>query len=695
MVTFAALLALSFGSGLSALAQDKQGGDPAVLKAEDDPKKMLYRHLQAECGKHFEERRKAVAAMKTPEDVARRQAQLRAKFAAALGAFPEKSPLNARTTGTLDRGDYRVDKVIYESRPEHHVTANLYLPAGPGPFPGVLFPCGHYDNAKAAPEYQRACILLAKNGIAALAFDPISQGERVQLLTPDGKPAAGRGTTEHTLVGVGALLVGRCAASYLVWDGIRSLDYLASRPEIDPKRLGCLGNSGGGTQTAYLMALDDRIACAVPNCYITSLERLFATIGPQDAEQNIPGQVAFGMEHADYLTLRAPRPTQISATTRDFFDIDGAWASFREAKRVYGLLGHGERVDLFEFDDKHAISLPMRQAAMRWFRRWLLSKDDSPVETDFPVEKDADLRCTETGNVVSELKGRTAFDFTADRERELSAARGKLLKPQLLSELRRRIAVGEPGENIRFHAGGKEVKDGVERGWGAAEVEPGLKIPLVTWEPHGVQAPAGVVVLHGEGKAKAGAIVERILKDGLGAVALDLRGSGETAPGGRGGAWDRLFGEEWKEAFLGLHLARPLLGQRVMDVATVARGARADLRIHAVGEAAPVALHAAALDPAFKEVVLEGMVVSWSSVARTPAAVNQLVNVVPGALEAYDLPDLAAAVAPRPLAIRNPVDAAGSPVPQAALEEAYRAAREAYRAAGAEGNLKLEASRRE
>jgi dienelactone hydrolase/pimeloyl-ACP methyl ester carboxylesterase len=666
--------------------------DLTVLKPEDEPKKMLYKYLEAECGKHFEARRKAVAALKTPEDVAKRQADLRAKFVAALGGFPERTPLNARVTGTLDRDGYKVEKVIYESRPEHPVTANLYLPAGAGPFPGVLFPCGHYDNAKAAPEYQRACILLAKNGIAALAFDPISQGERLQLVAPDGKPVAGRGTTEHTLVGVGALLVGRCAASYLVWDGIRSLDYLASRPEIDLKKLGCLGNSGGGTQTSYLMALDERILCAVPNCYITSLERLFTTIGPQDAEQNIPGQVAFGMEHADYLTLRAPRPTQISATTRDFFDIQGAWTTFREAKRIYGVLGHAERADLFEFDDQHAISKPMRQSALRWFRRWLVGKDDAAVEGEFPVSTDAELQCTATGHAIPELKGRTVFDFTADREKELAPKRGKRSREELLAEVKRRIGFEEPRENVPFRSAGKSVKDGIESGRGSAEVDPGVQVPLVSWEPHGVRAPAGVIVVHGEGKAKAAPVVERLLKDGLGVVALDLRGTGETSPGGRSGAWERFFGSDWKESFLGMHLSRPLLGQRVKDVLTVATAARAELRLLGVGAAAPVALHAAALDPRVKSLELEGMVLSWSLVARTPVTVGQLANVVPGALESYDLPDLAAAMAPRLLTIRNPVDPAGNPVSQAGLEEAYAAAREAYRAAGAEGNLKLVAS---
>ena len=95
-------------------------------------------------------------------------------------------------------------------------------------------PCGHDGNGKAAEGYQRACILLAKNGIAALCYDPIGQAERRQLIDPDGKPVGPGSTTEHTLAGIGALLVGRSTAGYRVWDGIRGLDYLESRPEVDP-----------------------------------------------------------------------------------------------------------------------------------------------------------------------------------------------------------------------------------------------------------------------------------------------------------------------------------------------------------------------------------------------------------------------------------------------------------------------------
>src|SRR5262249_19210974 len=204
-------------------------------------------------------------------DLKKRQESLRAKFIEALGGFPEKTPLNPRVAGSLSGDGFRVEKVIYESRPAHHVTAVVYIPEGKGPFPGVLVPCGHSDKGKAEEAYQRISILLAKHGFVVLCYDPIGQGERMQLLTPDGKPAIKGNTTEHTMAGIGALLVGWSCASFRIWDGIRSIDYLASRPEVDPTRLGCTGNSGGGTLTSYLMALDERIAAAAPSCHGTSL----------------------------------------------------------------------------------------------------------------------------------------------------------------------------------------------------------------------------------------------------------------------------------------------------------------------------------------------------------------------------------------------------------------------------------------
>ncbi|MCI0703155.1 MAG: alpha/beta hydrolase family protein, partial [Planctomycetia bacterium] len=249
-----ALLTVAFLSGAVVAADDLTVLKPG--KGETPPRKMLHFALIAECDKHFAKRKAEIEKLKSPADIAARQKTLRANFIEALGGFPEKTPLNAKTVGTLKRDGYTIERVIYESRPDHHVTANLYLPEGKGPFPGVLMPLGHSQNGKAAEYMQRGAILLAKNGIAALVYDPIGQGERSQLLDKIGNPAIRGSTSEHTMCGISALLVGRSTASYRVWDGIRSLDYLASRPEVDAKKLGCSGCSGGGTLTSYLMALD-------------------------------------------------------------------------------------------------------------------------------------------------------------------------------------------------------------------------------------------------------------------------------------------------------------------------------------------------------------------------------------------------------------------------------------------------------
>lgn len=632
---------------------------------EPAPGKRLDAYLQAKAKEHFDARRKAVAALKAPEDILRRQAALKASFREALGEMPaEKSPLNPKVVGRDKRDGYSVERVIYESRPGHHVTANLYLPDGPPPYPGVLVPCGHSENGKAAEPYQRISILLAKNGMAALCFDPIGQGERVQWLDEKGKPAVKGSTTEHTLLGIGALLVGRSAAGYRVWDGIRSLDYLASRPEVDPKRLGCTGNSGGGTETAYLMALDDRIAVAAPSCYITSLERLFATIGPQDAEQNITGQVALGIEHADYVTMRAPKPTLLSVGTRDFFDIQGSWDTFREVKRIYCGLRMGERVDLFESDEPHGFTRPRRESCMRWMRRWLLGKDDAPVETDFPIAADKDLQCTETGQVLTSLHGKSDFDFNAEAAAELDRKRTAPGPEALRGEVRGRLALPAEDGPILVHPPGKIARDGYTITKWALETEPGVLVPALLFrgEP-AADRPLAVYVGLDRALAGPGGPIEARVRAGEHVALVEPRGMGEGSPDAKGGG---PLGPDVREAFLALHLNRPLLGQRVFDVLQALRAldneAKTPIHLVGVGAGGPIVLHAAVLSDRVASVTVERSVPSWSTVARTKSPRGDLAGVVPGVLASYDLPDLVKALAPRPVTVREPVDPAGRPI---------------------------------
>ena len=694
-----AVLALSISLGHA-----RGDDDLTVLKAAPGatpPGKLLETFLLGQAKAAFDARRAAVAALKSPADVEARRADLRAKFRKALGDLPaETTPLNARTVGKAKRDGYAVERVVFESRPGHHVTALLYLPDAPPPYPGVLVPCGHSANGKAAEAYQRVSILLAKNGMAALCFDPVGQGERAQVLDRSGKPAVGGSTTEHTLLGIGSLLVGRSAAGYRVWDGLRSLDYLASRPEIDPKRLGCTGNSGGGTETAYLMALDDRVAVAAPSCYITSLERLFATIGPQDAEQNVTGQVALGIEHADYVTMRAPKPTLLSVGTQDFFDIDGSWTTFRELKSIYAILGHGERIDLFESNEPHGFTKPRREACMGWMRRWLLGKDDSPAEPDFPVASDADLQVSETGQVLTAYHGVSAFELNAARAAELDAIRAKSFAgrtpEELRAEVRKRLAL--PGPQSIIVAGHKNhsERDGIRIDRWVLTTEPGVTIPVLMFRSEPPAAPRGPTVIYigaERSLAAPGGPIVAMVKAGAHVAMVDPRGMGETTPGKA--RRPDLTGADDKEAFLALHLNRPLPAQRVYDVVQTLRAIRstegpAEFHLIGVGAGGPIALHVAAIDDRVKEVTVEHSLASWSSVARTPLSRGQLASVIPNVLEAYDLPDLAASLAPRRLTVRAPLGPAGLPVAADELEKAFAPARAAYRAMSAEHKLRIE-----
>ena len=422
------------GRGIGLLTSKPLAGVARVLpEGGPPPKDMVKRALLRRVDAARARWEADYAAAVTPEAIAARQARLRAKFLAAIGGLPERTPLAPRVTGVLARDDWRVEKVLFESRPKFFVTGALFLPdpaRRPPPYPGVLIPCGHADNAKAYETYQTMAAALARHGMAAFVFDPIDQGERFQLLDTAGKPVIG-GTTAHTMTDVGCVLLGSSVARFEIWDGMRALDYLASRPEVDPERLGITGNSGGGTQSSYLMALDERIKVAAPSCYLTSMQALLHTIGPQDGEQNIFGQLDFGMDHADYVMMRAPAPFLICAATKDFFDIAGTWDTFRFAKRLYTRMGFAERVEIMENDAPHNYNVLQRQSCLRWLARWLLGNDAPLTEGAIAPFTDEELRVTPGGQVMLLPGARSTYDFIAEEAAELAARFGLVVHASL------------------------------------------------------------------------------------------------------------------------------------------------------------------------------------------------------------------------------------------------------------------------
>lgn len=652
------LLAICMGLPLSDLSSPILQGEVEGQPAE----KMVYSLLLKQAKDKNVQRKERFESLKSREDIAAYQDSLRTFFVAQLGGFPERTPLNARTVEQGERELFRYEKIIFESQPGLFVTGLLFLPKTGGPWPGVIVPCGHSANGKANEPYQRVSILLAINGMAAFCYDPIGQGERYAFLKENNLPEFGS-TLEHCLVGIGAILTGTNAAKYRIWDGMRAIDYLCSRSDILPDKIGCTGNSGGGTLTSYLMALDDRIQCAAPSCYLTSFDRLLNTIGPQDAEQDIFGQLAFGMDHADYIHQRAPKPTLICAATEDFFDISGTWDTFREAKRIYSILGLAEQVDLIENNGKHGFSQPQREAAVRWMRRWLLDDYQPMVEPEFAILTEEEAQCTPEGQVMLLEGARSVLDLNRERADQLATQRKEFLSGADRTALHKKVCeligvLPEPVAAASAEEKDAKIMEGIEIKRMTLAPEPGVTLPAVLAIPEGFSGKYELILdeLGKENAFSGEGAATRALREGNAAFVVEVRSTGETLARQEPKGWNDYVGSNWQDYFLAYLLGESMVGMRVTDIAVAFQHLNAQLkpgesivRIWASGNLTVPALHAVALYPDLfgpVSLVLRDGIPSWDAVVRADRPRHQLINAVHNALAWYDLPVLETVLAP-------------------------------------------------
>jgi dienelactone hydrolase len=619
------------------------------------------------------------------------QEERKAFFLERIGGLPERTPLKPQITGRLQGKGYRVEKIMLETRPAFHLTGNLYLPDTPPPWPAVLVPCGHSHEGKAVGQYQLICMLLARHGMAALCYDPIGQGERYQMLDLakertvfDDAPHVKvphpnvrlMCTTEHTMTGISSALIGANAAQFRIWDGMRVIDYLQSRKDIIADKIGCTGNSGGGTETAYLMALDDRILAAAPGCYLTTFRKLIETKGPQDGEQNIFGQIAFGMDEADYCIMRAPKPTLICAGTRDVtFDFGGTWELFRDAKRFYSRIGYPDMIDMAAPDAPHGFTLQLREAVTRFMARHLLGKDivvreiaklpdsfdDNQLrELSKPDWTAEQLQCSPKGQVMLLPSERSVFQINAEIAAKLKSARDSGLGPKTVREA---VGASESVTEPNVQVIGKIEREGFSIEKMALKLEKAFQVPgllFVPTKPNG----KGILYLHGSSmKADADAI-EQLVNAGNIVLAAELRGIGETETGFRRKSFGSgQFGRDNLEILTAYLMGKSFVGMRTDDVRSWARVLKAkssEVSVIAIGEAALPALHAAALErDVFQTITLRQMIPSWESLVGAEGTFDQAVNMVHGVLRHYDLPDLIQMVGKERVVIEQPVNGMG------------------------------------
>ncbi len=384
------------------------------------------------------------------EQLREHQRAVREKFIESLGGLPPMdTPLLPRVVGTIEQPGLRIEKIIFQSRPQTYVTANLYLPAGLSrPSAAVLFLCGHHEQAKHAEEYQIVCRILAQAGFIVLAQDPIGQGERVSYYDPATRTQTVRwGTQEHDYVGARTLLLGQTLGRYFLHDSMRGIDYLLSRPEVDGTKIAVTGNSGGGTQTVMMMLADPRIAAAVPTTFVMDRRSYMWSGQAQDAEQIWPGYTAAGFDHEDILLAMAPKPVCVLAVTSDFFPIEGTRRTVGRARRIWQMLDRDSALALHEDQSDHHYTLNLARYAATFLARHLLGKEIDPSRLAAAPIAPPLLWCTKSGQVRGEIAGaRTVHDENVDQLSALQERAGHSAGPtgprRPVEWLRQRVVAG-------------------------------------------------------------------------------------------------------------------------------------------------------------------------------------------------------------------------------------------------------------
>lgn len=649
--------------------------NPTILAREelaDSLNRIAYRDTSM--------RAEAVAQIRTRAAALNRQEIVRSRVLHLIGGLPkERAPLHAQSLGTWKGDGFRLERIIYDSLPGFHVTANLYLPEGKGPFPAIISSPGHGATGKLG-SYQFAGNF-ARNGIAVLVYDVLGQGERLQYPDASGNSIVNQTIDEHAEAGVQTMLLGQHISRYFVWDAMRSLDYLQSRADIEPDHIGAYGCSGGGTVTAYFAALDERVKAAGVGCYLTSEQQLLVSHGPQDAEQSIPGFIADGLDFADWVELFAPKPYAIVSTTEDMFPFAGAKTTYEESKRFYSVMGAEAHLHWITGPGRHGNLGPLMPEIVAFFLQSLKGEPESAPKPEIvPITappKEAQL-CTKTRQVATSLGGETVYSINRKLADTILAHRAAPTHAELLAGVRsltRTSVAAGSGEAA-------SLADIIE-----TENRHDHVVKVLSIEQQGSALPAVLSVPSGGSRHP----VKLILDSQPSAAEVDFYGPADSVvlilglrPSPTGGEPAHCvdsngnscttmnptyLGPFYLMAQRAMLVDKTLLGLRMDDVFAVLNGlcrqSYTDCSsISATGSGAygTVLLYAALLDSRLAHITVDHTLSSYRSVVDTQLHRNVSETILPDALLHFDLPDIVASLGNR-ATILDPIDASGATTP--------------------------------
>jgi|WetSurMetagenome_2_1015567.scaffolds.fasta_scaffold04781_5 hypothetical protein len=669
-----------------------------------DAPNSLYNYIAGQAYDFLNQRSLKVAGLSTLSEWKQRQKWISETLLDIVGPFPERSPLNVKITRIIDKDSYTVEHIIYESQPGFYVTSSLFIPKGlkkKSKSPAVIYCSGHSNDGYRSEVYQQVILNLVKKGFIVFAFDPVGQGERLEYYDPKtNKSIVGGPTTEHSYPGTQTFITGSSQARYMIWDGIRAVDFLLSRKEVDPLRIGITGRSGGGTQSAYIAAFDDRILAAAPECYITNFTRLLQTIGNQDAEQNLFNEIFRGIDHGDLLMVRAPKPALMITTTRDMFSIQGAMETEKEVDRIYEAYGEKDNFGRVEDDFPHASTKKNREALYSFFQK-CLNNPGEPNDEIFKTLTTEEMKVTSTGQVSTSLNGETVFSLNVKESEklinilqssrtDLSILPAAMKSAKLLSGYREPTEIEEPVFSGRFQKDSYVIEKYFLKGEGNYIIPYLLMIP-------DKPANKALIYLHPSGKsveAVNGGEMEWFVKNGFMVLAPDLIGVGEMGPGVFGGDAD-IEGVSHNTWYASILIGRSIVGIRAGDVVRLTMLLKKMNRINEIygvarKEMGPVLLHAAAFDQDISRIALIEPYSSYRSIVMNHFYSSSFIpGVVPGAIKDYDLPDLAATLAPRKLMMAGVTDGYGKDKDTGSINKDLDIVRIAYNTRKAEAELNI------
>jgi hypothetical protein len=627
----------------------------SLLRAQEAAQDPVLSWMNGIAQRQLQQRAEIISQIHTVAEANKRKQTVRAELMKSLGGLPDyNGPLNARVTGELKNDSYTIEKIIYESLPGFYVTANLYRPNAPGRYPAVLLQSGHTQEGKAENQLLAANLVL--KGFVVLCFDPIGQGERVQTYSRQlDAPLAGWSVPEHIGMGAQALLLDEGLARYFIWDAMRSLDYLASRADVDPARIGAAGCSGGGALTTFLGGLDPRLKVVIPACYPSSFQMLFPTSGP-DAEMVFPNFLANGLDTGDFVELSAPTPWLLQATEKDQFHYshEGVELVYREAQKWYALFNARQNVSFMVGTGWHGMPLESREAVYQWMIRWLKNGQGDSHEQPVKMYTNRELLVTKSGNVDDEPGSKKLHQLLlADYE----SRKRKLTADELAAELKDlKIPTDHsaPAVKILNETSGAEARQQHIR----FESDPGIWLDATLYIPSSLGRKPAVLMVKGEnpsGIMPVEKIAEAMAAQGQVVLLMEPRTSSLKA--------ERPYTGDWlinmQANLIGLDMPALRAHDILRGVDLLSKRPDVDLqsiRGAARGVRGIWLLLAAATDSRIRKIWLD----------RTPANLhsaldNSLTNelwdaVIPGFILHWDLSDLVKVMEPREVLWTDPAN---------------------------------------